>query len=435
MFNDFVEITDEDYEVNELGGDEEEEEEVIEEYGVTDLIDDEEYEKKVQEELFYQGFPKIEDIYNEGKNLEEIPENYTPEQQRLFRKGKEKIKKINEKYGCNLSFGEIVNYFDQQYERYQKKLPKYSSMFNSMSYELWSEAGNLAVKMEERKAYANLSIKKLESDLKQKFTEISKVVRLYAKIHPEKFPFNENVADVTNSTYVFDSKGKLRTTFEMEGGSKFNTENIAYILQQKVEQASKIDFEKGASINGKKIYILNHVKSIIDGKGQAPITQGEKVRRLAECVRFLRPLQAKRENRSILEYFTNKKVYIAERETLRQCKAEMKRLGLSKKEISKVLHGGAFNSVRFNDGMTVYAKQLHPEQPDLIQVEELPQVEVKNIEEKVKIEPEKVVVNDKPEVNENRNLIIVDDAVDNEEVLEFEIVDEDACLIEDYIRK
>ena len=46
---------------------EETEEERLDESGIVDLIDDEEVERKHQEEMYYQGFPKLEDIYNEKK--------------------------------------------------------------------------------------------------------------------------------------------------------------------------------------------------------------------------------------------------------------------------------------------------------------------------------------------------------------------------------
>lgn len=426
--NDFEEFTSDDYEAFGLGSDEEEEEEIVEAPGVTDLVDDEEYERKIEEEIFYKGFPEIESIYQEGKNIEEIPANYTQRQETLFLKGVQEIKKINKKYHCNLSFGEIVNSFDQAYLSYQKNMPRKSSMFNSMCYNLWRDACNLAVRMEDYQAYSRTSIEKIKSDLKQNFYEISKVLRLYVKIHPEKFPLNEP-SEVTNNDYVFDSKGKLRSTFKMDSLSKFDREDYAYEFFERLDKISKIDFEKSPNVNVTKAFILKHVKSIIAGNGQKEITQGERVRRLAECVRFLRPLQAKRENRNFWDYFTNRKVYIAERDTLRQCKEEMKALGLSREEISKVLHGGAFNSVKFNDGMTVYMKQLHPENTDYIQVsenaqikqeveallsnQEIPQEEITQEEVIVGNNPDVVpmVVNEAASYDDEVSEVIIDDEV------------------------
>ena len=45
----------------------------------------------------------------------------------------------------------------------------------------------------------------------------------------------------------------------------------------------------------------------------------------------------------------------------------MKRLGLDRKEISKVLHGKAFNDVKFYDGMTVREKQADPTKKDFVE--------------------------------------------------------------------
>ena len=62
----------------------------------------------------------------------------------------------------------------------------------------------------------------------------------------------------------------------------------------------------------------------------------------------------------------------------------MKRLGLSRKEISKVLHGGAFNDVKFNDGVSV-REQL--EKPLVIEQEE-----IKNNVENISNENKKVEI-------------------------------------------
>ena len=399
--NNYDEFTNEDYDVPEFSSDEEEEE-FVEAPGVTDLVDDEEYERKIEEEIFYKGFPEVEEIYNEGKNIEEIPVNYTRKQENLFKKGVQEIKKINAKYKCHLSFAEIVNSFDEAYLSYQKKMPRNSNMFNCMCYHLWRDACSFAVKMEDYQAYSRTSVKTIKSDLKQNFYEISKVLRLYVEMHPEKFPFDAS-SDIRPNDYVFDSKGNLRSTFKMDSISKFDREDYAYEFFERLDKISKIDFEKSPNVNVTKTFILKHVKSIIAGNGQKEITQGERVRRLAECVRFLRPLQAKREHRSFWDYFTNRKVYIAERDTLRQCKEEMKRLGLSKKEISKVLHGGDFNSVKFLDGSTVYIKQLHPEDEDTIQMEEIVQVQEISKVQKLPIQEENEIVDE--EVSVDNSLI------------------------------
>ena len=155
MFNeDDLEL---DYEVPELGSDEDEledEENELDESGVVDLVDDEEYEKQHAEMLFYQGFPKIEDIYKEGKEIEEMPDNYTSTQRKLYRKGVEQIKAINAKYKCNLSFSALVIDMNERYTAFQKNPSEYSNMFESMSYALWHTASSYAIQMEMHKAYS-----------------------------------------------------------------------------------------------------------------------------------------------------------------------------------------------------------------------------------------------------------------------------------------
>lgn len=449
MFNDDdLEL---DYDVPELGSDEDEEleEEEYVERGVSEIHEDEEYERKVEEEMYYDGFPELEDIYNEGRNIDEIPVGYNPEQEFLFKKGVKGIKEINAKYGCNLSFGAIINELDNDYKGFQKKLPKNSNMLDSMSYTLWHKAESCAIQMELRKAYTDTPTKAIESDLKQNFAEICKVIRLYVRIHPEKFPlqegqFGRNFTDVSVKNCIFNTKGKLRSVFKMNGIPKFRADDYASTLK---DITPKIDYRYfGTKVNPRdtKSYILNKVNEII-GDPQAINSQGDRVKKLAECVRLLRPLQAKRENRNIFEFFTNHKLYVAERDTLRACKENMKRLGLSREEISKVLHGGAFNSVKFNDGMTVYSKQLHPEAKDYIQTEEL-----LNSGElfKVDLEPEKVALKDETVLNEHRNSIEVNEAFENsfeeyvnevdDEVVEFNpfITEEEEIPVvnEDYIK-
>lgn len=450
MFNDDdLEL---DYDVPELGSNEDDESELDEEEyierGVSEIHEDEEQERKIEEQMYYDGFPEIADIYNEGRNLDEIPVGYTPEQARLFQKGLKGIKAINQKYGCNLSFGDIVSEFDNRYKGFQKKLPIYSNMLNSMSYMIWHKAESCAKEMTMRKAYGDIPRATIEKDLKQNFAEICKVIRLYARIHPERFPFNEAetnpaVRDVSNSDCVFDSKGKLRSVFKMNGIPKFDAEEYSYTLKNVNPKIEYRYFGTKAHPRDTKSYILNKVNEII-GDHQAINSQGDRVKKLAECVRLLRPLQARRENRSILEFFTNHKLYVVERDTLRACKENMKRLGLSREEISKVLHGGAFNSVKFNDGMTVYAKQSHPEEKDYIQTEEL----LKSDELfKVDLEQEKVVFKDESILSDHRNSIEVNEVIEDsfeeyvnkvdDEIVEFTPLitdDEELMLDQEYIK-
>ena len=470
MLEDFEHLTDEDYEVNELGTSEDEEdldeeyEEIDGEYvvkpkkkfddspGVTEIYESEDEEFKT----FYEGFPDINDIYKEGYNLEETPENYDQRQEALFRQGVQEIKKINEKYKCHLSFRELVDYFDKRYEAYQKQLPINSSMFNCMSYELWREATIYAKKMEQYKSFSKMSVNSINKDLKQNFKEISKVIRLYAKIHPEKFPINEHVTDVTNNTYVFNSKGKLRSTFKINSTTSFNTRDTALYLHGTYDDMYKVNFFESKYLFHTKERILNNVIGIINGKGQAPVTQGEKVNRLAECVMFLRPLQSKREHRNLWDFIKNRKAYIAERDTLRQCKEYMQNLGLSRKEISKVLHGGDFNSVRFNDGMTVYDKRLNPDVIDSTQIEQLTYVsrkvivlnepEVEQTEAQVNrvhsvsqnLQQENIEIEGvEPKlvsVDEHKNKLYVYEAEEPQDAVTLEIKDEekDVKILEDY---
>ena len=436
MFNDF-EITDEDYEVPELGTDEDEieEEEIVDESG-TDLSYDNNMEEylKEKEEVYYSNFPKIEEIYSEGRIIEDIPNNYNRNQQELFRKGIALIKDINERCGCSLTFTEIVNSLDQRYLRLQQHMPHNSTMFESMSSSLYGVAYSYALEMQERRSYANKPIKKVASELNQNFDQICKAVRLYALIHPEKFTREEGVP-VSEYNEVFNSRGKLRTVFKKDGVKKFDSKDLASTFAKRVEDMEYSFFGSARTPKDPRVFIVDKINRIIGGKEQIPNSQGERVRKLAECVRILRPLQARRESRSVFEFLTNHKVYVAERDTLRQCKLEMQRLGLSKEEISKVLHGGSFNNVRFNDGLTVFTKLQHPEQIDTLPLCEPKPEEIKpNQPEQVQVsEPEKVNVNNNPVVNENRVEIVVDE-VNNEELLGFNVDIREDQVIEEYIQ-
>ena len=442
MFNEENDyLYDEDDGLGDLNLDEEEidEEELEheEERGVTDLVENDEIIDKEEEDV-YPELPKYDSIYGEGKSIYEMPGNYSPEQEELYRNGILQIKKINEKWGCNLNFGQIVDYLDNKYKDYQKKLPKDSSMFNSMSNELWDQAYYNAIKITERKAYAdNLSVNNIKNMLISNFADISKVIRIYAKIYPEKLPFNEEVEDVTKNDSIFDSKGKLRKVFSMTSGrgfqsKEFNAKGIAEGLRNKSKESALTYFGKNLDARRTQMNVLGKINSYIGGPNPVFQNQGDRVRRLAQCVRYLRPLQAKRENRSFMEFFTNHKVYVAERDTLRQCKEEMKRLGLSREEISKVLHGGSFNDVKFNDGMTVRAKQLRANEKDDMVIENLIGSEPLIKEEEKVLD--KVSVVDIENLNGSRNSIIVEDAK-NDEVVEFSPLlnhDEDVEVIEDY---
>ena len=380
---------------NEIYGDEEAdaEEEYVDD-GISDIQDDEEYEEK----MFYQGFPDLEDIYYEKIIADHVPSNYDERQQRIFKQGLKKIQEINEKYGCSLSFNAIVKDLDESYLKNKKHSNQRLSMASMMSVDLWSKTCSLATKMEEKRAYCTFSKKKIESDLRNNFDEISKVMRLYVELNPEKFPVHERTRD-----YIFDSKGKLRSTFkQVHEDSHYDVDVQAEYLQNKAVRTSNEYYGNYSDPNVAQRVLLNRLNKII-AKDEPIVSQGDRVERLAQCVRLLRPLQAKRENRSILQYFTNHAVYVMERDTLRMCKAEMKNLGLDPKEISKVLHGGAFNDVKFNDGMTVREKLENQDVKDFVpQNQEVSQVK-------------------KEEVNSNRISLIVDDVNEVNDVLDNQI--------------
>lgn len=340
-----------------------EEELEVEDRGVTDLVDDEEYEAQLSKDIFYKGFPILEDIIGEKTTQDYIPEGYTDKQKALFGAGIKKIKQINKKYGCNLSFNEFVADLDNHYDVNSKKLPKKLTLTDVMSIKIWKVARDFSIKMEEKTAYATFSREKIEKDLKSNFNEISSVLRLYAKMHPEKFPIEDRISNA-----VFTSKGKLRNSFKTKDVMlNFDIEDEADILREKTVKTSERYFGKFSGPEEAKTFIVNQVKSIINGKNEVISSQGDRVQRLAECVRFLRPLQARRDQRSFLQFFTKHDIYVAERDALRQCKEEMKRLGLDRKEISKVLHGKAFNDVKFYDGMTVREKQADPTKKDFVE--------------------------------------------------------------------
>jgi hypothetical protein len=99
-----------------------------------------------------------------------------------------------------------------------------------------------------------------------------------------------------------------------------------------------------------------------------------------------------------------------ERDTLRQCKKEMLSLGLDAKEISKVLHGGAFNEVKFNDGMNVREKQQNPNMKDTISSNE--------VSNQVNVEI----------INEKRKSLVIEDAIDKSEILDNKIEEESKII-------
>jgi hypothetical protein len=259
--------------------------------------------------------------------------------------------------------------------------------------------------MERKNSYRRLSQDKHIENLKQNYKEISKVVGLYVKLNPEIFPVEGRKNDA-----VFDSRGRLRSRFEMPMGT-----NLGDISKELQSDAKKI-YEKYT--NGivdsviSKDDLVDKVKDII-------AENDDNVTKLAKCVRLLRPLQAIRERRSRFEYFTNHNVYVAERDALRQCKEEMKRLGLDRKEISKVLHGKAFNDVKFNDGMTVREKNVENYRIAVEQHDTLIHSEEKHIA----IEHIKINANEKQleEKNVNKIAIVVDEINDDNIILDNKI--------------
>jgi hypothetical protein len=341
-------------ELEELYNDDEESEEYEEEYeerGVTDLQDDEEYEEK----LYYENFPHLDSIYKEKAKEDYIPNNCTKEQENIYKKGIAQIKQINKKHSCNLSFNEIMNTLDHHYEEYRKQ--KNADLTNSITSRMWFHAYELSQKMEEKKSYSSFSTKEIANDLKNNFNKISKVVGLYVKLNPDKFPLHER-----ERSRVFTSKGKLRSVFKQDmkiRGIKYEFDALeaASVLRKNAVDTGYQYFRKFSNPKKAQDFLVGKVKTILNGNGELVNSPADKVRKLAECVRLLRPLQAKRDHRSIWEFFTNHKVYVMERDTLQKCKDEIKSLGLSADEITKVLKGKAFNDVVFDDGKTVREAQ------------------------------------------------------------------------------
>ena len=136
---------------------EETEEERLDESGIVDLIDDEEDERKKREEMFYQGFPNLDDIYREKKIKDHVPNDLTRKQKGIFKKGINEINKINKKYGCNLSFNEFVDTINQYYEDHKIVNKLERPMTERLSFDLWHEANYYSRKMEEMRAYTIFS--------------------------------------------------------------------------------------------------------------------------------------------------------------------------------------------------------------------------------------------------------------------------------------
>lgn len=316
------------------------------------IIDDEDYERQIEGDVIYKGFPKIEELYNEFAKKETKPEGLDKKQNKYYDKGIEAVKKINKKYGTKFNFTEIVNELNKEYEN---SLKKPSEVAKKMETSLWNKAIALSIKMEET-SYDTMSTKKINKNLYKNLKEISGVVRLYAKLYPDKFPMEERQEGT-----VFKRNGKLRKKFVETGTAKTFFDRNANDINENRENVIR-QYQGLKNVDRTKSHILNSINNIITGKEDVPHSNKDKIRKLAECVRLLRPLQARRDKRSVFEYFFNRKVYISERDTLRAGKKAMESLGLAKEEISKVLHGGAFNEVKFNDGQTAKNKLANPEE-------------------------------------------------------------------------
>ena len=240
---------------------------------------------------------------------------------------------------------------DQYYEEYRKQ--KNGDLTHNITSRLWFHAYELSQKMEEKKSYSSFSTKKIAKDLENNFKEISKVVGLYVVLNPNKFPLDNRVR-----SRVFTAKGKLRSVFKQDikirgNNYEFGAIDTASELRKNAVETGYQYFRKFSNPQKAQDFLVGKVRTILNGNGELVNSPDDKVRKLAECVRLLRPLQAKRDHRSIWEFFTNHKVYVMERDTLQKCKDEIKSLGLSTTEITKVLQGKAFNDVVFNDGKTV----------------------------------------------------------------------------------
>jgi hypothetical protein len=248
-----------------------------------------------------------------------------------------------------------MNTLDHHYEEYRKQ--KKDDLTNSITSRMWFHAYELSQKMEEKKSYSSFSTKEIANDLKNNFNKISKVVGLYVKLNPDKFPLHER-----ERSRVFTSKGKLRSVFKQDMKIRdikyeFEALEAASVLRKNAVDTGYQYFRKFSNPQKAQDFLVGKVKTILNGNGELVNSPADKVRKLAECVRLLRPLQAKRDHRSIWEFFTNHKVYVMERDTLQKCKDEIKSLGLSSDEITKVLKGKAFNDVVFDDGKTVREAQ------------------------------------------------------------------------------
>jgi hypothetical protein len=277
--------------------------------------------------------------------------------------------------------------------------------------------------MEKRISYSDISSKKIESDLVQNFKDISQVIRLYPKIYPEKFPTEYATDNEYGAKYIFNSKGKLRKTFKMNGYIKFDVAEEAYTLKSDIDIVNYTYFGSKKYPKNTEQVVTGKLNEILGNNINVANTQGERVRKLAECVRLLRPLQARREQRSVLEYFTNHDVYVTERDTLRKCKKEMLKLGLNKKEISKVLHGGTFNDVKFLDGMTVKEKLLHPESKDVLLYNRIP----KDSSYDLLPGDDNLLPNN--EINLQRNSLVIDDLDEKSEIMNNEIKEEEISKV------
>ena len=389
---------------------EEDERQLEDARGVTEL--NAAYDEAMEEKEFYNGFPELDDIYNEKYVEDVIPEGLTEAQEDYYKRGIEAINKINKKYNCNLTFNVIV----ASLNNYEKSVNKGDRLKEAMSFQIYRVAQSLAVQMQESKVYStNFSTRQIKNNLLSSFKEISKAVRLYAKIYPEKF-------EGVGRNAAFTEDGKVRSVFKTElkyrSGNikgpviqKFDAETLAESLVTKATKTGDSYFRKYTSPEEAKTALINRVNKIIDGNPETPNTQGERARKLAECVRLLRPLQIKKDNRSIWQFFTNHKVFVAEREMLKECKEQMQRLGLAKEEISKVLHGKSFNDVLFRDGLTAREKLKNPNVKDNIASDELLQIDGL------------LIPND--EISETKSLskeeIIVEEAMDKLEIANNEI--------------
>lgn len=326
---------------------EDEEDGLIEENLGVSVLDDDNYDYK-NEDGMDDYLQSVESIINEKTSLYHRPVNLTSEQNKIYLEGIKKVENINKKYNCSLDFVKIIKELEQDYANIKKG--KYSKVNKTygMSISMWDKACSLAIDMEDKKAHSLFDKKDIEKDLKENLKEISSVVRLYVKIHPEQFPENER-----ERTAIFNKNGKLRKQFVKTTLSTNHFEQAAIDLEGRTNKISTYYFSKFSSSEEMNQFFTNKIANIIKTNKNEQITEHERIIRLAECVRLLRPLQAKRDNRSVFDFFTKHKIYVAERDTLKSCKEEMKKLGLPKEEISKVLHGGSFGDVKFNDGRNV----------------------------------------------------------------------------------